>query len=108
MLRTFVLGFGGVLILASIFVAATGIAAPALWLFTLGALTVIGTVFERVLYKPLKDRSPGPGWTDTGERFVDPETGKVVKVLYNAASGERQYAVLDDTRAAHRPVSPPT
>jgi hypothetical protein len=82
--------------LASVFVAATGIAAPALWLFTLGTLTVIGTVFERVLYKPLKEGNPGPGWTDTGERFVDPETGKMVKVLFNAASGARQYVAMEE------------
>ncbi len=96
MLRMLVLGFGGALILASCVVAATGIAAPALWLFTLGALTVVGTVFERVLYKPLKDGSPGPGWTDTGERFVDPGTGKMVKVLFNAASGARQYVTVGE------------
>jgi hypothetical protein len=96
MLRVLVLGFGGALILASVFVAATGIGAPALWLFTLGTLTVIGTVFERVLYKPLKADNPGPGWTDTGERFVDPETGTMVKVLFNAMSGERRYVPVEE------------
>ncbi len=91
MLRAFVLGLGIVLILSGVLVATTGITAPTLWLFGFGALLVIGTVFERVLYKPLTRSRPGTGWTDTGERFVDPETGKMVKVLYNAASGERQY-----------------
>jgi hypothetical protein len=88
------------MILAGIFVSTTGIAGPALWLFVVGAALVIGTVFERVFYKPLTTARPGPGWTDTGERFVDPETGKMVKVLYDAASGERQYTVLAEAQAS--------
>lgn len=96
MLRLLVLGFGGALILGSLFAAIDGIPAPALWLFAVGALIVIGTVFERVLYKPLKAGNPGPGWTETGERFVDPETGTMVKVLFNATSGERRYAPVEN------------
>ncbi|HTJ64740.1 MAG TPA: hypothetical protein VL899_13120 [Alphaproteobacteria bacterium] len=99
MLRVFITAIGALMILGGVIVSATGIAGPALWLFVMGAVLVIGTAFERVFYKPLVTATPGAGWTDTGERFVDPETGKTVKVLYNAASGERQYAVLNDVKA---------
>jgi hypothetical protein len=108
MLRAVVLAMGVLMMLGGMFIAVTGIAAPALWLFAVGAILVVGTVFERVLYKPLVVAKPSPGWTDTGERFVDPETGKLVKVLYNAKSGERQYAVLDDTPTDKFSVSTPT
>jgi hypothetical protein len=108
MLRALILAIGALMILGGVTVSLTGIAAPALWLFAVGAALVIGTAFERVFYKPLITGNTGPGWADTGERFVDPETGKMVKVLYNAASGERQYAVLDQSQAAKLPISPPT
>jgi len=64
-----------------------------------GTLLILALAIERWRYKPVTAAAPDPGWTDTGERFVDPETGKTVKVLYNAASGERQYAVLNDVKA---------
>jgi len=33
----------------------------------------------------------GAGWEATGERFIDPETGKQVTVYYDPKSGQRQY-----------------
>ncbi len=70
----------------------------ALWLLGVGAFVVVGTAFERTLYKPLRTKSPGPGWTRTKERFIDPQTGKTVEVFYNATSGERQYVSPDPDR----------
>jgi hypothetical protein len=52
---------------------------------------VVGLMIERWRYKPLAERSPGPDWTATDERFVDPETGKLVTVYYHPPSGERRY-----------------
>ena len=54
----------------------------------LGALIVLGTVFER-RYRP--GARPGARWEPTGERFEDPQTGKTVQVLYDRKSGERRY-----------------
>jgi hypothetical protein len=64
--------------------AAAGLAGWALVL-------IVGLLIERWRYKPLAERSPGPDWTATDERFVDPETGKLVTVYYHPASGERRY-----------------
>jgi hypothetical protein len=64
--------------------AATGLAVWALVL-------IVGLLIERWRYQPLAERSPGPDWTATDERFVDPETGKLVTVYYHPASGERRY-----------------
>ena len=58
-------------------------------------------MFERVIYKPLRDKKPGPGWVRTTERFVD-TNGKTVDVFYQPSSGERQY-VSQDPEAANKP-----
>lgn len=56
----------------------------------LGAVILIGTLFERWRYKN-KNAAADGDWQPTGERFVDPETGKTVEVLYDSQSGERRY-----------------
>lgn len=72
-----------------------------LWLLVAGGVITVGTLLERVFYKPLLRASPGAGWQKTGERFVDPESGKEVEVFYDPRSGERQY-VAHDAKAADR------
>jgi len=39
------------------------------------------------------DHANGLGWQETDEQFIDPETGKLTKVLYNPATGERRYVI---------------
>lgn len=84
------------------------IAAAALWVggatliflpqLLIGGLFLIGGLaIERWRYKPVRASRPDPRWTDTGERFVDPETGLLTAVYFDPASGERHY--LADTRA---------
>ena len=75
---------GGALAMLGAVPAAVGLTA---W----GLILIVGLVIERWRYKPLAERSPGPDWTATDERFVDPETGKLVTVYFHAASGERRY-----------------
>jgi hypothetical protein len=58
-------------------------------LIAFGAVLVF-VLFERNQYKAIADRPP-PGWEATGERFIDPETGKPVAVYYDPKSGQRQY-----------------
>jgi fatty acid desaturase len=58
-------------------------------LIAFGAILVF-VLFERNQYKAIADRPP-PGWEATGERFIDPETGKQVTVYYDPKSGQRQY-----------------
>jgi hypothetical protein len=56
-----------------------------------GLTVTVGIVYERVRYKSLARRQPGPGWQRTGERFVDPASGKMVAVYFRPADGERMY-----------------
>jgi len=51
---------------------------------------IAGTLYERVIYKPLESRA-GAGWTATSERFIDDATGKTVTVYVQDGTGERKY-----------------
>lgn len=61
-----------------------------------GVLLIVGLAIERWRYKPVGDGRPDPRWRDTGERFVDPETGRLTAVYFDAAKGERHYIAMAD------------
>jgi hypothetical protein len=102
MLRRAVLGLGLALLAAGVIAMGYGVPGLPLWLLVVGGVITAGTVFERVLYKPLLGKRPGPGWIKTAERFVDPESGKTVDVFYDPSSGERQY-VSHDAETVNKP-----
>jgi hypothetical protein len=91
MLRLAVLIFGVLLLAGSAITAGYGVPVAPLWLLVGGGLITVGTLCERVFYKPLLSAKPGAGWVRTEERFIDPHTGKMVDVFYQPASGDRQY-----------------
>ena len=85
-----------------VLVCASGFFAIALVLFALepgsfGLLAVatillIGTACERWRYARPRPAPPaGAAWQETPERFVDPETGRLVTVWFDPANGERRY-----------------
>ena len=90
-MRTIVSIIGGVLAAAALALAALRCFPPAGLLALWAAILLVGLLIERWRYKPLADRSPGPDWQRTDERFVDPETGKLVTVYFHPATGERRY-----------------
>ena len=53
------------------------------------ALITAALLIERQRYGA--HATPPAGATATDERFVDPETGRMMRVWYDAASGERSY-----------------
>lgn len=61
-----------------------------LYLAVNGIILVSAVLFERKRYRIQVDRSQGH-WQPTGERFVDPTTGRLMEVSYNPATGERDY-----------------
>jgi hypothetical protein len=79
---------------ASIFVLVTlvfTVAAPAAWPALAGALVFAsGCIFER-RYHAGRAATYTAGLTQTGERFVDPETGRVMAVWIHHPTGERHY-----------------
>ncbi|HEV7996521.1 MAG TPA: hypothetical protein VGP52_09710 [Stellaceae bacterium] len=54
-------------------------------------ILLVGLLVERWRYKRLAASRPGPEWVATDERFVDPETGRLVTVYYHPATGQRSY-----------------
>jgi hypothetical protein len=55
------------------------------------AVALVLLVVERARYKPLLETPPGPAWRASDERFVDPETGRMVTVYQEPATGRRAY-----------------
>ncbi len=84
------IALGLVLVVAAGILFAIGAPGPTVFpLAFLGLALSLGTVFER-RYKTPRIGLPGAGWSDTGERFIDPETGRQVAV-FSSPTGERDY-----------------
>ena len=90
MLRTVVLIFGCGVLLLGAYLCTLGVGFGGIQTLIAGAVFVLGTLFERWRYQN-RNASMDADWQPTGERFVDPETGKNMEVLYDPRSGERQY-----------------
>ena len=99
----------GLLVVGAIMLAGAAIGVLAGWrlaaiipLAVWGAIFAGGVLVERRRYKPLADDPPGRGWQTTPERFVDPESGRLVTVFFNSATGERRYVAGGEKRPAAR------
>ena len=84
------------------------VAGAALWLtlgnavvVVIGALGLLTSLVERTYGAPSR-RPANARLRPTDERFVDPETGRLVTVWFDAETGERHY-VADGEAAAGRP-----
>jgi hypothetical protein len=95
-LRACVLAAGIALLIAGIVViAAVPNARPAgVEAAVFGALILISMAFEQ-RYNRRGTATLAAGWEDTGERFIDPTSGKLVEVRYNRETGERAYREID-------------
>jgi hypothetical protein len=91
MLRNAVLIVGAVCFLGGLIGLFAGLFPPAFIFVFWGVLLIVGTVYERVRYKPVESAQPGPDWVRTNERFYDDETGKLITVYVHPETGERSY-----------------
>jgi hypothetical protein len=109
LLRSLLLVVGTLMFLAGLVaLTAGGIAAgvPALWLIVTGGVLMVAAVLERTRYRseaaeranepagPGGGETPGavePRFRPTDEVFVDPTTGRRMRVLLDARTGERRY-----------------
>jgi|EndMetStandDraft_6_1072998.scaffolds.fasta_scaffold213093_2 hypothetical protein len=103
MLRVAVLAVGLAMLFGASVSLAYDIPGLPLCLLIAGGTITVGTLLERVLYKPLLGVNPGPGWQKTGERFIDPDSGKLVDVFYDPKSGERRYVANPQDVASRGP-----
>jgi predicted membrane metal-binding protein len=88
-LRRVVLCLGVLALVAGVvLVVQGGVAIGGFQLIVLGVAVLLGVILEARRYR---GRS-GPGrWQPTTERFVDPTTGRLMEVQYDADTGERRY-----------------
>jgi hypothetical protein len=95
MLRKIVVGYGLLCVpgaLGLLFLA-HATAWLAVYLAVNGVVLVSAVLFEHKRYQRQVDRTRG-SWQPTGERFVDPTSGQLMEVLYNRATGERDYRAV--------------
>ncbi|MEI9887729.1 MAG: hypothetical protein WDN08_14745 [Rhizomicrobium sp.] len=90
-MRNALIAIGAIALLCGLAALTTGAFSPAAVFAFWGALLVLGTVFERVIYKQIVAARPGPGWQRTPERFVDDQSGQPVTVYIEPKTGERAY-----------------
>jgi len=92
MLRRVIIGYGLLYLIGA--VVLLFIVHTTLWLVLYlavnGFILVSAVLLERKGYRPRVDQTQGH-WQPTGERFVDPTTGRLMEVFYNPTTGERDY-----------------
>ena len=89
MLRAFVAAIGWLLVLAGVLMLFSP-DRSGLPLVIVGVLVVLSLFFEG-RYRGTKIEAPANAWEPTGEKFIDPGTGKLVQVDYDPQTGERNY-----------------
>jgi hypothetical protein len=92
--------FGAVIALAGIGGLLLGPAqapgCPAIPALILGCVIVITAIAEPVYGRLTGRPSPSGNWRPTGEKFIDPATGKRVEVWFEPKTGERRYVDVDE------------
>lgn len=94
MLRKALLGFACVLMAGGVYCMLAGDAHAwpmAAW----GLVLLLAVLFERWRYARHAETGSGE-WKETDERFVDPESGRLMQVFYQPATGERRYEPVSD------------
>jgi hypothetical protein len=98
-LRRLLYWLGLLVLLMAGLAAISGYSVIALWLLINGAALTLGMLFERWRYKPEMQPHEAKG-QPTGERFVDPQTGEVTEVYFDASTGERSYVKVKTGKAS--------
>ena len=94
MLRRAILAYGVLAIAVGVVLAAIGAGLSIIvYVVIQGVIVIAALLFERGRYQPTL--TSAGGWQDTEERFVDPTTGKLMKVRYNPQTGARDYVPTD-------------
>jgi hypothetical protein len=90
-LRRWLIGLGVLYLAVGAYLLSIHVALVlAIYLLIGGAVLAGSIVLERRGYRPRVDHARGR-WQRTGERFVDPSSGRLVEVRYNPDTGEREY-----------------
>ncbi len=91
MLRRALIVYGVLCLVVAVALFVAGAVIPLAVDLAIGGVIVIAAfLFERQRYRPRIDSSLGR-WQVTGERFVDPTSGRLIEVHYNPDTGQRDY-----------------
>jgi len=92
-LRTVLIGVVAALLIAGVIAwlrHGPGLIPPVLLL----SLVLVALLFENIRYRQAAAQAPGGAFKPTGERFIDPETGKLIEVHSDPATGARRYIAV--------------
>jgi hypothetical protein len=90
-LRRWLIGLGVLYLAVGAYLLSIRVALVLAIYLVVGGVVLAGSiVLERRGYRPRVDRARG-SWQRTGERFVDPSSGRLMEVRYNPDTGERDY-----------------
>lgn len=93
------MAIGGLCLLGVIAALVTGLGRVFIPQLVAGAVVLgIAVAFETWRYKRVAPRRIDPRWQDTGERFIDPETGQSTAVYFDPSTAERHYVGQPRTR----------
>ncbi len=96
MLRKVLIAIGGLCLLALVLVLATGRGRAFVPQLVAGVVVFgLGVALENWRYKRIRSQRVDPRWQDTGERFIDPETGLSTAVYFDPRTAERHYVARD-------------
>ena len=98
MLRTVI---GVIALTIALVMIGAGLSPPVSWqVVVMGVLLAAAVIFERGRYRNDAAGTPPLPWVETGERFVDPDSKRLVAVWTHPATGARRYV---DAGARHLP-----
>lgn len=97
MLRICLIVIASLLFLSCLF-AAVHVGAPMIGPTIVVGFILLGLIFENFRYRGLSRHAPGGAFSATGERFIDPESGKLVEVHSDPATGARRYVAVGDAK----------
>ena len=91
MLRRILIAYGVLCLIGAVILLAAHVTIVFVIYLALNGLIITGGILlERSSYRSKADVTQGK-WQATGERFNDPNSGKIVEVYYNPQTGERDY-----------------
>ncbi len=104
-IRAIALTFAALLLLAAFAVTAAGVPSAALLPALAGGVIIVAVVLERTRYRSEaaermgldpgpgggEDRTVDPRFRPTAEVFLDPTSGRLMRVWVDAGTGERRY-----------------
>ena len=99
LLRAALIGISGILLAAAAWLAITGCTPATAFGVAIAAFVLVFSFASSAGgTNPLMNRQPAPNWLTTDERFVDPETGKLVTVFHKPSTGRAALCLRPDPR----------